>query len=145
VFDAARMVMNGSKVQAPGDDQIQSINFSADSKQMIAGSIGNDVGYWDTERLTVQPKRQLKGLGEWVRGVGFSVDGRRSAGLDNETGIVVWDHARTSDASKKYDFALLVPKGEDITVAASWIAPDGSILIGTREGTLIHLTVKTPN
>jgi WD40 repeat protein len=142
VFDASRMVLR-EKVQGPGDDQIQSVNFSSDSKQMFAGSISSDVAVWDTQRLTKKPRKEFKGLSEWVRGTGFSADGRRVAALDNEKRIVVWD-ANSGTELKRIEFEALVPKGEDIEVSAAWISPEGTMLIGTRTGSLIHMTVKSP-
>src|SRR5690606_10239762 len=83
VFDANRLVLQ-KKLDAPGDDMIQRVAFSSDSKQLMAGSIGNDVGIWETGQLKEKPTREFKGLSEWIRGVGFSSDGRRCAAFDNE-------------------------------------------------------------
>lgn len=149
--DAEIVVMNGNtmvlnkKLQGPGDDQIKALNFSHDSRQLIAGSNGDGVGVWDTGTLSEKPVRQLKGLSEWVCGTGFSADGKRCAALDNEKRIVVWDPSRSSDSAATLEFQALVAKGEDITVDCAWVASSGAILIGTREGNLIHLTVRTPN
>jgi serine/threonine protein kinase/WD40 repeat protein len=143
VFDAQRMVLRET-LECFGDDQIQSLNFSADSRQLVAGSIGNDVAIWDTQRLTKKPLRQCKGLSEWLRGAGFSADGRRAAALDNEKRLVVWDAASGTEL-KKIEFSALHDKGKSLVVTAGWIAPDGTVLIGTREGDLIHMTVRSAN
>ncbi|MBX3475102.1 MAG: protein kinase [Planctomycetes bacterium] len=141
VFDAQRMVLRET-LECFGDDQIQSLNFSADSRQLFAGSIGNDVAIWDTQRLTKKPVRQFKGLSEWLRGAGFSADGRRVAALDNEKRLIVWD-AGTATELRKIEFAALSDKNKSFVVTAGWVSPDGTMLIGTRDGDLIHMTVRS--
>lgn len=141
VFDANRWVSKG-KLEGPGDDLIQSVQFSADSSQLIAGSIGNDVAVWDTRRLDKKPTRQYEGLSEWVRGVGFSADGVRCAAFDSETRLVVWDVKKgTTQRPMEYDSLL---KGDkDFLPSSGVIGPDGTVLIGTRQGELVHMQLKS--
>lgn len=142
VFEIARMVLRET-LEGPGDDQIQSVGFSADSRMLFAGSIGDNVALWEMQRLTKKPLRQFKGLGEWVRGTGFSSDGKRVCALDNEKRLIIWDSGAKTQELKRLEFSQLSEKGKDITVDTAWVSPDGTVLIGTREGNLIHLTVKT--
>ncbi len=142
VFEIGRMVLRET-LEGPGDDQIQSVGFSADSRMLFAGSIGDDVALWEMQRLTKKPLRQFKGLSEWVRGTGFSADGKRVCALDNEKRLMIWDAGSKTQELKRLEFSQLSEKGKDITVDTAWISPDGTVLIGTREGNLIHLTVKS--
>ncbi|MBZ0135324.1 MAG: protein kinase [Planctomycetes bacterium] len=141
VFDASRMVIK-QKLQGPGDDLIQSVAFSADSGQLIAGSIGDDVAVWNTRRLTEKPTKQYKGLSEWVRGVGFSSDGRRCAAFDNEKRLMVWD-ARSGTEQRQLEFVDKLKGDKDFVPSAGVIGPDGTVLIATREGELIHMQLKS--
>ncbi|MCG3183485.1 MAG: Serine/threonine-protein kinase PknD [Planctomycetes bacterium] len=140
VFDANRLVLQ-KKLDAPGDDMIQRVAFSADSKQLMAGSIGNDVGIWETGQLKEKPTREFKGLSEWIRGVGFSSDGRRCAAFDNEEKLVVWD-TRSGQVLRELPFKDKLQGQKDFMPGAGVIGPDGTVLIGTREGELLHMTVK---
>lgn len=140
VFDANRMVLK-QKLEGPGDDLIQSVQFSSDSNRLIAGSIGDDVAVWNTRRLTAKPSKQFKGLSEWVRGVGFSPDGVRCAAFDNETRLMVWDVERGFE-QRNMDYESKLEGDKDFLPSAGVIGPDGTVLIGTREGELVHMTLK---
>ena len=140
LFDALRMVRI-KMLQGPGDDQIQRVSFSQDSKLLIAGSIEDDIAIWDLTRLTKKSSRKLKGLSEWVRGVGFSQDGKRACAFDNEYRIIVWD-ARNGRELKKVKFSKLEGK-KDLVPISGFIGADGTVLIGTDEGEIIHLTLKS--
>lgn len=140
VFDADRLVLKET-LDGPGDDMIQSVSFSADSSQLMAGSIGDDVAIWDTKRLTKKPIREFKGLSEWVRGVGFSEDGTRCAAFDNETRLIVWD-VKTGVQRQPVEYSDQLEGDKDFLPSAGVIGPDGTVLIGTREGELVHLTLK---
>ncbi|MCC6464925.1 MAG: protein kinase [Planctomycetes bacterium] len=139
VFDAGQMVLRKT-IQTPGDDIVQRVAFSADSKQLVAGSIGDNIGVWDTDKLSEKPRKQLKGVGEWVRGVGFSSDGRRVAAFDNESRLIVWD-SNSGTELKKLELEQL--KGNfAMEPSAGCIAADGTVLMATRSGEILHLTVR---
>jgi WD40 repeat protein len=140
LFDATRMVRR-KMLQGPGDDQIQRVSFSQDGKYLIAGSIQDDVAIWNLTRLTVKSTRKLKGLSEWVKGVGFSQDGKRACAFDNEFRIVVWD-ARNARELKKLKFSK-IQGSKDLVPISGFVGADGTILIGTDEGEIIHLTLKS--
>ncbi|MCA8910408.1 MAG: protein kinase [Planctomycetes bacterium] len=142
VFDADRMVRK-EKLDGPGDSTIQSVGFSADGSQLIAGSEGDDVGVWDTKHLTAKAKKEYKGLGEWVRGVGFSADGRRCAGFDSEDRLIVWDIRNGDKGARTLEYSDKLKSDKDFIVSAGVIGPDGTVLIGTREGELLHMYLKS--
>ena len=141
VFDANRMVLK-QKLEGPGDDLIHSVGFSADGDQLIAGSIGDDVAVWNTKRLTKQPTKQFKGLSEWVRGAGFSSDGRRCAAFDSEKRLMVWD-VKSGIELRQLEYTDKLEGDNEILPSAGIIGPDGTVLIGTREGELIHMSLKS--
>ncbi len=141
IFDANRMVRQET-LTAPGDDMIQRVAFSADSNQFIAGSIGDSVAVWDMRQLNKKPTRQYKGLSEWIRGVGFTRDGRRCAAFDNEDDLVIWD-LRTGTVVKPLKFKDKFKGQKNFMPTSGVIGPDGTVLIGTREGELLHITIKS--
>lgn len=141
VFDANRMVLKET-LDGPGDDMIQSVSFSADNSQLMAGSIGDDVAVWDTNRLTKKPTKEFQGLSEWVRGVGFSEDGRRCAAFDSEERLIVWD-VRSGTELRRLDFSEKLKGDKDFMPSAGVIGADGTVLIGTREGELVHMSLKS--
>ncbi len=141
VFEAGRLVAKRAKpMSMPNDDMVQNLCFSPDGRLLAAGNMGDGVGVWNTSNLTEKPAAQAKGLSEWVRGVGFSPDGRRLIGFDNEKRLAVWD-ARSGALNKSYEFEIF--KREKKTLPRSgYVGPDGTILIGTEDGELIHLSAK---
>ncbi|MCA8915512.1 MAG: protein kinase [Planctomycetes bacterium] len=141
VFDANRLVLKKT-LDGPGDDKIMRVAFSSDSNQLMAGSIGDDVGVWDMQKLTDKPTKEYKGLSEWIQGLGFSEDGRRCAGFDNEERIVIWD-AKSGLELRRLDYSDKLKGEKDFWSSAGVIGPDGTILIGTREGELVHMTVRS--
>jgi predicted Ser/Thr protein kinase len=141
MFDANRLVLQET-LTAPGDEMIQRVAFSADSNQFIAGSIGDNVGVWDMRQLGKKPTRQYKGLSEWIRGVGFNRDGRRCAAFDNENDLVIWD-VRTGTVVKPLKFKDKFKGQKNFMPTSGVIGPDGTALIGTREGELLHITIKS--
>ncbi|MCB9896226.1 MAG: protein kinase [Planctomycetes bacterium] len=140
VFDANRLVLKMT-LDGPGDDKIMKVAFSSDSNQLMGGSIGNDVGIWDMQKLTDKPTKEFKGLSEWIQGVGFSEDGRRCAAFDNEERIVFWDAGSGSELDR-YEFSDKLKGDKDFWASAGVIGPDGTVLIGTREGELLHMHVR---
>lgn len=141
VFEAGRLVAKRAKpMSLPNDDMVQRLCFSQDGRLLAAGNMADGVGIWNTGNLTEKPAAQAKGLSEWLRGVGFSPDGRRLIGFDNEKRMAVWD-ARSGALNKSYEFEML--KREKKTLPRSgYVGPDGTILIGTEDGELIHLSAK---
>jgi WD40 repeat protein len=140
VFDADRMVIKET-LEGSGGELIHSVAFSADGSRLIAGSIGDDVAVWDTRRLSKKPSQQFKGLSEWVRGVGFSPDGRRCAAFDSEKRLMVWDTG-SGIPHRQIEYNDRFKGEKRFLPSAGVIGPDGTILIGTREGELIHLSLK---
>ncbi|MCB9933165.1 MAG: protein kinase [Planctomycetes bacterium] len=142
LFDAVNMTIKKT-LQSSGDETIQSVAFSADSSQLIGGSIENKVGIWSTRKLDEKPVKEYSGLSEWVRGVGFSNDGVRCVAFDNEDRLVVWD-VRTGQEQRPLAYSEKLKGQKDFKVTAGFVAPDGTLLIGTREGELLHMYVKSP-
>ena len=141
VFDASRLVLKET-LDGPGDDRIQRVAFSSDSSQLICGSIGNDVGVWDMKKLTKKPVKEYTGLSEWIQGLGFSVDGRRCAGFDSEDRVVVWD-TKSGIELRRLDYSEKLKGDKDFMPSAGVIGPDGTVLIATREGELLHMQLRT--
>jgi WD40 repeat protein len=127
-------------MKLPNDDMVQKLCFSADGKLLIGGSMGDGIGVWETARLTEKPVSQMKGLDEWIKGLGFSSDGRRCCGFDAEKRFVIWD-AKSGQSNKTYEFDQF-KREKRFMPRAGYVGPDGTLLLGTEDGELLHLTVK---
>ena len=140
VFDAVQMILQ-AKLQVPVEEYVFGLGFSADSRQLLAGTEADGVSIWDTAQLKAQPRRSFKGLSEKVMAAGFTADGKRAVALDNEKRLMVWDAASGTEM-RKLEHTALSPTGKSVVVMAAWISPDGTVLIGTRDGDMFHLTAK---
>ena len=87
--------------------------------------------------------RLRQGVPEWVRGVGFSADGRRCAGFDSEDRLIVWDIRNGDKGARTLEYSDKLKSDKDFIVSAGVIGPDGTVLIGTREGELLHMYLKS--
>ncbi len=139
VFDAINLTLKRT-VTAPGDDHIQRVAFSADGSYMIAGSNGNGVGLWDTRNLGEKAIRQFKDLGEWTRGIGITPDKAAAVGFDSEKGLMVWDLEHGTER-RSLLFSQFRDSNDNMRVEAGFIAADGTALVGTRSGRLLHFTL----
>ena len=138
LFDASKLTLRKT-LQGPGSDTVQRVMFSADSAYLISGSIDDGVGLWEIAKLSEKSTVQYKGLAEWIRGVGFSGDGRVAVAFDNEAGIKVWD--RQNGTEKRFvKFDQFKDTKEDFDVSTGFIGPDGTGLVATRQGRIIHFT-----
>jgi WD40 repeat protein len=125
-----------------GDENIQSVAFSAKSDMVIAGSIEDKVSMWDVNKPGEKPVKSYKGVDEWIRGVGFTADGKRAVMFDTESRVVIVD-ARSGTEITRVEYSKL--KGDkDFLVEAGVVGPDGTVLIATRAGELLHLYAKPP-
>lgn len=139
LFDASQMTIKKTLKNA-GNEIIHSVSFSAKSDMVMAGSIDEKVSMWDLAKLSETPVKTYKGVDEWIRGVGFSNDGKRCAVFDTESRIVIFD-ARSGTEMKRLEFSKL--KGQkDVLATAGIIGPDGTLLLATREGELFHFTLR---
>jgi hypothetical protein len=56
---------------------------------------------------------------------------------------VIWD-SKSGIEHKRYEFDV-VKRAKRFEPRAGYIGPDGTLLLGTTDGELIHLTVKSAN
>ena len=140
LFSVDRMVFK-KKLQGPGDDAIQRISFSADSRKLVAGSESDGVAVWDVRKLTKDPIMKFEGLPQRVQGVGFSADGSRIIALDDEYQIRVFD-IKTGKKIKTIKYEDFKSEDLDVMVTSGFVSSDGTIVLGTQEGEIYHFTVK---
>jgi WD40 repeat protein len=74
---------------AAHDDAIYAAAFSPDSRTLVTGGRGQEIGIWDGH--TAAPKRMLRGHGQFVSGLAFSPDGTRLASASWFLTIKLWD------------------------------------------------------
>ncbi|MHC4841241.1 MAG: WD40 repeat domain-containing protein, partial [Planctomycetota bacterium] len=140
VFNTSQMTLK-KKLQGPGDDPIQRLSFSSNSKKLVAGSEGDGIGVWETGRLTEDPVKQYEDLPRWVTGVGFNSSATRVVALDDENQIRIFD-TKTGKKIKTVKFEDFQDEDRDVVVTSGFVASDGTILFGTSEGEIYHFTLK---
>ncbi len=123
------------------NDEITSVSFSPDGKQIASGSANNIINLWNLEgNKQVEP---LKGHTSSITSISFSPDGRTFASGSFDTTIVIW----SLDGKKKrtlrghtsavtsinfiYDGKILASGSADGTIKL-WSVEDGSLLANLK-------------
>lgn len=136
VFDAESKLIRKTLV-VPGGRQVEAVSFSSDVQYLVAGSTGEGVAMWPVATLPDKPSAHYKNLTNNVRAVGFSPDSLCVVGFDANNRVAVWNRETATDI-RLVGYNNLRRDREEFVVSAGWVSADGTGLMATRSGVLLH-------
>jgi len=115
-------------------NDVRSVAFSPDGKQVLSGSLDHTIKLWDVE--SGREIRTFLGHTEWVNSVAFSPDGKQTLSCSGDQTIKLWD----VNTGKEIRTFL----GHTWEVTSVAFSPDGKqVLSGARDRTVKLWDVNT--
>jgi WD40 repeat protein len=130
---ATRALLFGGPLESPGDEEINTLEFSPDTQRLASGGDAEFAVIWDLTKSTPQnPLRFPEEHTGKIRSVAYSPDGRMLATASGDNTLILWNAQTGSQIAPPLT-------GHQAPVVTAAFSPDGKLLASGGDDTLVML------